>query len=227
MHNTDIAQGKNPWLIFSVTAMGTFMATLDSSIVNVALPVITTKLGTDISLAQWIVAGYLLTISSLLPIFGRAGDMYGQRRLYTSGIVLFTLSSISCGFSWSIWMLIVSRVFQAMGASMMMSNAPAIIALTFKPEERGRALGAIGTVVAMGSIVGPSLGGIIVGTLGWQSIFFINIPIGLLCFVMGRSILPKGEIKDETFDFAGAFLFTLSISSLLLTLTHGGKWGWA
>jgi len=222
----NIKQEYNPWIIFSVVAMGTFMATLDSSIVNVALPVITRILVTDIHIAQWIVTGYLLTISSLLPIFGRAGDMYGQRRILTTGITIFAVSSLLCGLSTSILMLIISRILQAVGASMMMSNGPAIIATTFPVKERGRALGAIGTVVALGSVTGPGLGGIIVGLFGWQTIFFINIPIGILAFLMGRILLPKGEHKDETFDFAGSALFTLSISSLLLVLSHGGSWGW-
>ncbi len=216
----------NPWIIFSVVAMCTFMSTLDSSIVNVALPVITKAMGTRIDIAQWIVTAYLLTISCLLPIFGRAGDMYGQRRILTAGMLVFILSSAACGLSSSILMLIVSRIIQAIGASMMMSNAPAIIATTFPANERGRALGAIGAVVAMGSITGPSLGGILAGILGWQSIFFINLPIGIVAFTMGRLLLPKGFHKDETFDFTGSLLFAVSICSFLLVLSHGGKWGW-
>lgn len=216
----------NPWIIFSVVAISTFMATLDSSIVNVALPVITKVLHTDINLAQWIVTGYLLTISSLLPIFGRTGDMYGQRRVMTAGMMIFVLSSALCGISSTIWMLISSRILQAVGAAMMMSNGPAIIATTFPVNQRGRALGAIGTVVALGSVAGPSIGGILVGAFGWQSIFYINIPIGLAGFVMGRMLLPLGTHKDETFDIAGSILFTLSISSILLVLSHGGVWGW-
>ncbi len=222
----DIHSPRNPWIIFSVVAMGTFMGTLDASIVNVALPVMTKILGTEIHVAQWIVTAYLLTISSLLPIFGRAGDMYGQRRVLTSGVALFTLSSAACGLSSSIAMLIVSRIVQAIGASMMMSNGPAIIAMTFPVQERGRALGAIGTVVALGSVTGPALGGLLVGIFGWQSIFLINIPIGIIAFTMGRMLLPKGIHKDETFDFTGSFLFALSIISILLVLSHGGKWGW-
>lgn len=217
----------NPWLVFSVTAMGTFMATLDSSIVNVALPEITSKLGTDISVTQWVVTAYLLVISSLLPVFGRAGDMYGQRRLYTTGVSVFTMASVLCGYSGSIWILVISRIVQAAGASMMMANGPAIIVLTFKPNERGRALGSMGTVVAMGSVVGPALGGLLVGSFGWGSIFFVNIPVGIACFIAGRIILPKGVHKDETFDFTGSFLFAAGICSLLLAMNHGGSWGWA
>jgi len=222
----DIHSPRNPWIIFSVVAMGTFMGTLDASIVNVALPIMTKILGTDIHISQWIVTAYLLTISSLLPIFGRAGDMYGQRRVLTSGMAIFTLSSAACGLSSSILMLIVSRIVQAVGASMMMSNGPAIIAVTFPVKERGRALGAIGTVVALGSVTGPALGGLLAGSFGWQSIFLINIPIGIIAITMGRILLPKGIHKDETFDFAGSFLFALSIISILLVLSHGGKWGW-
>lgn len=217
----------NPWLVFSVTAMGTFMATLDSSIVNVALPEITSKLGTDISVTQWVVTAYLLVISSLLPVFGRAGDMYGQRRLYTTGVSVFTMASVLCGYSGSIWMLVISRIVQAAGASMMMANGPAIIVLKFKPHERGRALGSMGTVVAMGSVVGPALGGLLVGSFGWGSIFFVNIPVGIACFIAGMIILPKGVHKDETFDFTGSFLFAAGICSLLLVMNHGGSWGWS
>ncbi len=219
-------RNMNPWPVFAVTATGTFMATLDAGIVNVALPVITSKLGTDISMAQWVVTAYLLIITSLLPVFGRAGDMYGQRRIYTTGVAIFTLSSVLCGLSPTIWMLTGSRIIQAIGASMMMSNGPAIIVLTFRPQERGRALGSMGTVVAMGSVVGPALGGILVGSFGWGSIFFVNIPIGIICFIAGRMLLPKGIHKDETFDFTGSFLFAAGICSILLTLSHGGSWGW-
>lgn len=220
------SHSANPWLIFSVTAMGTFMATLDSSIVNVALPEITAKLGADISVTQWVVTAYLLVISSLLPVFGRAGDMYGQRRIYTTGVSVFTMASILCGYSASIWMLVTSRILQAIGASMMMANGPAIIVLTFKPQERGRAIGTMGTVVAMGAVVGPALGGLLVGSFGWGSIFFVNIPVGIACFIAGRIILPKGVHKDETFDFAGSFLFAAGICLLLLAMNHGGSWGW-
>ena len=227
MHAEKSIESKhNPWVIFSVVAMCTFMSTLDSSIVNVALPVIQKTLGTDIHIVQWTVTAYLLTISCLLPIFGRAGDMYGQRKILTAGMSIFVLSSAACGFSLSIWMLVASRVIQAVGASMMMSNGPAIIATSFPPQERGRALGSIGTIVALGSVTGPALGGILVGMFGWQSIFFINIPIGIIAFSMGRILLPKGLHKDETFDFKGSILFALSISSLLLVVSHGGKWGW-
>ncbi|MBP2653065.1 MAG: drug resistance transporter, EmrB/QacA subfamily [Firmicutes bacterium] len=217
----------NQWLVLGVTAIGTFMSTLDSSIVNVALPSITNWFQVDLTLAQWVVSAYLLVISSLLPIFGRAGDIYGQRLVYTSGFIVFTASSAACGFSSSILLLIASRVFQAIGASMLMANAPAIVAKTFSPALRGRALGIVGSVVALGTMTGPSLGGILIGAFGWEAIFYVNIPIGIAGFILGRFILPVGKKRhDESFDVVGASLFSLGICSLLLVLSHGGDWGW-
>ncbi|MBP2631960.1 MAG: drug resistance transporter, EmrB/QacA subfamily [Firmicutes bacterium] len=215
------------WLIFCVTALGTFMATLDASIVNVALPVISQNLGAELSVVQWVVSAYLLTISSLLPLFGKVGDMYGRRRVYLFGMALFALGSFFCGMSNTIWSLVIARILQAVGASMLMSNAPAIVSTTFPGQDRGRALGMNGTVVALGSLTGPSLGGILVGTLNWQSIFYINIPIAILAVLFGYVILPADEQQTVTpFDYMGAALFALSMTSLLLVVSHGQEWGW-
>ncbi len=223
---SNLKKQNNPWIIFSVVAMCTFMSTLDSSIVNVALPVITKSFNSGLNTAQWVITAYLLTISCLLPIFGRAGDMYGQRKILTLGMGVFIAGSSLCGLSVSIWMLIASRVVQAVGAAMMMSNGPGIIAAAFPLKERGRALGAIGTVVAIGSITGPGLGGIITGISGWEMIFFINIPVGVAAIIMGRMLLPKGINRNETFDFAGSILFALSIGSLLLALSSSKRGDW-
>lgn len=215
------------WLIFCVTALGTFMATLDASIVNVALPVISQNLGAELSVVQWVVSAYLLTISSLLPLFGKVGDMYGRRRVYLFGMALFALGSFFCGMSNTIWSLVIARVIQAVGASMLMSNAPAIVSTTFPGKERGRALGMNGTVVALGSLTGPSLGGILVGTLNWQSIFYINIPIAILAVLFGYVILQTDEQQTvKPFDYMGAGVFALAMTSLLLVVSHGQEWGW-
>lgn len=227
MQSNQPVPGKAPWLVLGVTSVGTFMATLDSSIVNVAMPTITKGFQVDLSLAQWIVSAYLLVISSLLPVFGRAGDIYGQRRIYTSGFLVFAASSAVCGLTDSIYGLILARAFQAVGASMLMANSAAIVARAFPLELRGRALGTIGSVVALGSMTGPSLGGLLVGLWGWESIFFVNIPIGILGFFLGRVILDPGERRsDESFDVSGAILFALGMGSFLLVLSHGGEWGW-
>lgn len=218
---------KSPWMIFVVTMLGTFMATLDSSIVNVALPVISSNFGADLAKIQWVVTAYLLTISSLLPIFGRAGDMFGRRRIFSLGFLVFTIGSIACSAADSVWLLVGARVLQALGASMLMSNAPAIVASAFPGKERGRALGMTGTVVALGSMSGPSIGGLVVGSWGWESIFYINIPIGILAFLAGQFVLPHDkEHSREKFDFIGAGLFAAGMFLLLLALSEGHEWGW-
>ncbi|EHQ91288.1 drug resistance transporter, EmrB/QacA subfamily [Desulfosporosinus youngiae DSM 17734] len=216
------------WYVLATVAIGTFMSTLDSSIVSVALPTISRQLHSDLATLQWVVSAYLLTITSLLPVFGRIADMFGRKRVFALGFLMFTLGSVLCGFAQNIWFLVGTRVLQAVGASMLMSNAPAIITAIFPPKERGRALGLTGTVVALGSLTGPALGGVIIGLTSWRSIFWINIPIGIIGYIAVLMILPndvstKGQ---ESFDFIGAFTFTFGMLGVLLGITNGETWGW-
>jgi len=194
------------------------MATLDSSIVNIALPVISKELFINISSVQWVVTSYLLTISVLLLIWGKISDLYGRKRIFAAGFIVFTVGSILCGLSNSLGMLVFSRVLQAIGASSMMALSQGIVTGTFPPNERGKALGITGTTVAIGSLVGPSLGGILVHTSGWQSIFFINIPVGILGTILTFAIIPEVEKKPDSkaFDFKGASMF---VPSLILLFT--------
>lgn len=216
------------WLILITVSIGTFMASLDSSIVNVALPTISGKLQANLSTSQWVVTAYLLTISSLLPVFGRIADLLGRRRIYSLGFLVFTLGSILCGLATNIWFLIVMRILQAIGASMLFANSAAIIIANFPPKERGQALGLTGTVVALGSLTGPALGGILVGLFNWRSIFLINLPIGILGYLAARIILPpdKPQQNNETFDFFGALFFTIGMISLMFAISNGQSWGW-
>jgi len=215
------------WLIFGVTVLGTFMSVLDASIVNVALPVIAINLGVELVAVQWVVSAYLLVVTILLPLFGKAGDMYGRRKIFMLGFIIFTLGSLLCSISITIWLLVGARVVQAIGASMLMANSPAIVSITFPGKERGRALGMIGTVVAIASMSGPSLGGILVGIFNWQSIFYINLPIGLVAYLLGYLILPIEEKHQQgSFDFLGALLFAVGMTGFLLVLINGQEWGW-
>jgi len=216
------------WLIFSVTVLGTFMAVLDSSIVNVALPLIAASFGVELTSVQWVVTAYLLVISSLLPLFGKIGDLYGRRKIYLLGFIIFTFGSLLCSLTYNIWFLVASRVVQAIGASMLMSNSPAIVSVTFPGKERGRVLGMNGTVVALASMTGPSLGGILVGLFNWQWIFYINLPIGIFAYLLGYYILPVEEKHSSgTFDFKGAALFAIGMTGLLVVLSEGQEWGWS
>ncbi|MBP2628099.1 MAG: drug resistance transporter, EmrB/QacA subfamily [Firmicutes bacterium] len=219
--------GYYRWLIFGVAVMGTFMAVLDSSIVNVALPLIALNLGIELAVVQWVVSAYLLVITILLPLFGKFGDMYGRRIIFLLGFIIFTLGSLFCSISSSICFLVAARVVQAIGASMLMANSPAIVGITFPGKERGRALGMIGTVVALASMVGPSLGGLLAGIFSWQSIFYINLPIGLFACLLGYFILPVEEKHQQgSFDFVGAILFAIGMTGFLVVLINGQEWGW-
>jgi drug resistance transporter, EmrB/QacA subfamily len=216
------------WYVLMAVAIGTFMATLDSSIVNVALPTISHQLHSDLSTLEWVVTAYLLTISSLLPVFGRLADLLGRKKVYSLGFLIFTLGSALCGLAQNIWFLVATRVLQAVGASMLMSNSAAIITAIFPPKERGKALGLTGTVVALGSLTGPALGGLLIGLASWRSIFYINVPIGIFGYAAALLILPKDDLRksSESFDFAGASAFTLGMIGVLLGINNGESWGW-
>ena len=216
------------WFVLATVSIGTFMSTLDSSIVNVALPTISGQLHSDLSILQWTVSAYLLTISSLLPVFGRTADMLGRRKVYSLGFLVFTLGSALCGLAPNIWFLVGTRVLQAVGAAMLMANSAAIVTAIFPFQERGRALGLTGTVVALGSLTGPALGGILIGLAGWRSIFYINLPIGIIGYLAALFILPADHPRkaEDRFDFTGAALFTAGMISLLLAISNGEDWGW-
>ncbi|MBP2654592.1 MAG: drug resistance transporter, EmrB/QacA subfamily [Firmicutes bacterium] len=215
------------WMVFGVTALATFMATLDAGIVNVALPAIARQLNVELSVVQWVISAYLLGISGLLPLFGKVSDIYGRRKIYLTGMGVFVLGSFLCCVSPAIWYLIISRIIQSVGASMLMANALAIVSTVFQGPERGRAMGLNSTFVALGSLAGPSLGGILIGNFTWQSIFYINIPIGIIALLFGYMLLPGDEKKvANPFDYIGAVLFVLFMTSLLLVISHGQDWGW-
>jgi len=218
---------SKPWSCLGVAATGTFMATLDGGIVNVGLPTIASGFGADVPFAQWVITIYLLVISCLLPAFGRLGDMSGRKAKYRLGFLIFTLSSALCGFAPGMWWLIVGRAIQAVGAALLMANGPAIVMMSFPGPERGRALGMIGMVVSLGSLAGPSLGGFLVGTFGWPSIFYVNLPVGLLGMYLVHRVLPDDRRSPEgSFDFIGTLQYAVGIVFLLTAITHGGRWGW-
>jgi EmrB/QacA subfamily drug resistance transporter len=215
------------WWILANVSLGTFMATLDGSIANVALPTISTEMNTPLHLVQWVLTAYLLTICATLPIVGNLSDLWGRRRVYNYGFLVFTLGSVGCALTHSFAFLIAWRILQAIGASCLMSNSQAIVAETFAAQ-RGRAMGIIGTVVSIGSLTGPGVGGILVEHFGWSSIFWINLPIGIIAFIAGLFILPRGKTKKEhhPFDYVGSILFILGMVSFLYTVSNAQDWGW-
>lgn len=206
----------SPWVGFSAAAVGVFMATLDGSIVNVALPSIRRGLGATIGGVELVVTVYLLVISAALLGAGRLGDLLGHRRVYTAGLLLFTLGSGLCAASRSLGTLVPSRAVQALGAAATMAMAPAAVTALFPPEKRGRALGGISSVVAAGLTAGPPLGGFILQYFSWPAIFLVNLPVGVAGAVWASRTLPGGaEARGARFDGAGAALFGLAVAGLI------------
>lgn len=218
----EVANTKNKWLILSIVLMFTFMAGLDGSIVNVALPNMSKALNVTTSSIQLVATSYLITISGLVLVLGRLGDMFGKTRVFTWGMILFIFGSLLCGIANTFVFLIIARVVQAIGAAGAMANNQGIVTEVFPKNERGKALGLLGTSVALGALIGPGLGGLIVGVVKWEYIFLINIPIGLIALVFALKVLPKGERKkEEKLDWTGAILFMLSIVPLFSAISEG------
>lgn len=217
---------RNKWYVLVAVSMGTFLATIDSSIVNVALPTLNQVFKTDFATVQWVVLGYLLTVTTLMLSIGRLGDMRGKKPLYVAGFVIFTLGSLTCALSPNIYFLIAARVFQALGASMTMALGSAILTEAFPPKERGRVLGMNGAIVSIGIVLGPTLGGIILNSLSWHWIFFVNLPVGIMGILAVLKFVPNLKpVCDEHFDLGGAATLLLSVLSLLVGLTIGQERG--
>lgn len=223
------ASAPNKWLVFGTLAFGTFMATLDSSIVNIALPTLRRDLMAGDSV-EWVVLSYLLATTSTLLIMGKLSDRLGRRPMYMAGFAVFLLGSLLCGLAWDIWSLVGFRVIQGLGGSMIFAIGPAIISDTFIPRERGQALGLMGAIVAAGSSAGPVAGGLLLGKFGWPSIFFVNIPIGLIAIWRAWVVLPiSHKLPRQRFDLVGAGLFLLGVITLLLGLDFAPEpaYGWS
>jgi EmrB/QacA subfamily drug resistance transporter len=225
MENIDSKIHERRWIILFTTVLLTFMAVLDGSIVNVALPVMSKKLSVSMASIEWVVTSYLITIVGTTLIFGRLADIKGKTNVFKFGIVIFTLGSLACGISSSLFMLVIARVLQAIGAAATMATSHGIITHVFPPNERGRALGLNGTFVALGAMVGPPLGGLIVSS-SWQNIFLLNVPIGIIAFIIAINTLPKSKAKaGEKFDYIGAILFSSAIVLFFGSLTFGQEVG--
>lgn len=214
------------WIILFIISTVTFMAVLDSNIVNVALPVMAKSLNVTASDIQLVITSYLIIISASILFFGRLGDIIGKGKVFKFGIALFTLGSLFCGLSSSFLILILARVIQAIGASGVMANSLGIISEVFPANERGRALGITGTFVALGALVGPPLGGFIVESFSWEYIFLINLPIGIVTFLYSLKILPNGhKSANGKLDGLGTVLFVFVIVPLFAALGKGQELG--
>ena len=221
-------ENSRKWWALVAVGSGTFMSTVNGSIINIALNTIQHTFGTSLGQVEWIVLAYLLGIVCLLPSMGRLGDMIGRRRVYLIGFVIFTVASTLCGLAWSIPSLIAFRLFQAIGAAMIQSMGIALLVQAFPASERGRALGYNGTIIATGLAIGPVLGGLLIGTLGWRAIFYVNIPIGIIALLLSlRALSNDNKRSEQRFDFVGAFSLGAALVAILFALTEGQHIGFA
>lgn len=214
------------WYALAAVMLGTFMSPLDASIANVALPTIGRAFHTPVDSTEWVLLSYMLVTSSTLVLFGRLGDLIGQKRVYVIGFAIFGLSSVACAFAPAFWALVGARAVQGLGSAMLMSSSPAIITDAFPASERGRAIGLNGAAVAVGLSTGPVLGGVIVTYSDWRWIFLINVPIAILALAASAFVLRREERKREPFDFAGAAIAFTTLFALSLALSRAHVWGW-
>lgn len=216
----------NKWQILCAVMSGGFMASVDGSVVNLILPTLAEFFNSGFSIIQWVVVSYLLTVATLILPMGRFGDLIGRKKVYLTGFIIFTAGSLLCGFSGSIFQILVFRVIQGLGATMILALGFAVATEAFPANERGKAMGILASVVSLGVIVGPVIGGFLVDYASWRWIFFINLPMGTLgIYLILRYVPDKKTDKSEKFDFAGAFLFFICMLGLLAGLAFGEKNG--
>ncbi len=224
---TEAAPNPKRWIILLAVMSAGIMGPIDGTVVNIALPTISTVFNASVAVVGWVPMAYLLILGSLILTYGRLGDMFGFRRVFLTGVVIFTVASAISASAPNIWILILFRAFQALGAGMFMAMGQAIVTSVFPTKERGRALGTNSMVVAVGLALGPSLGGFLLTVSSWRAIFWINIPIGIFAFFFARSVLPlPKDLKRQKFDARGAILGFVSLASLLLAGSYGGEYGW-
>ena len=236
---TEAAKGqeRNPWLILMVLCAAIFMLLLDTTIVNVAQRKIQLGLGADLSEIQWVLDSYILTYAVLLLSFGRLGDVFGRKRLFVFGMALFTAASGLCAASnWlgdllgvsGVNALIFARVLQGLGGAFMMPQTLSLISVAFPPEKRGAAMGIWGAMVALGAVVGPIVGGLIVTDYAWEWIFLINVPIGIAAIVATLAIVPESidPLASRRVDWGGLLLSGAGIFALVFAAIEGADLGW-
>ncbi len=218
----------NKWAVLSIVAIGVFMATLDSSIVNISLPTIAHYFGTALTGAvEWVIIAYLVVIAGVLLTIGRLADMIGRKPIWVAGLIIFTIGSAISGASISLGMLIAARALQGLGGALIMAISPAMLTSAFPASERGRALGMNAVIVALGVSVGPTLGGIITQNFTWRWIFYVNVPIGIIGIIATLRILTERLHRNPgRFDPWGAVLLAVGLIALTAGLSFGQEWGW-
>ncbi|KAA2251238.1 DHA2 family efflux MFS transporter permease subunit [Solihabitans fulvus] len=220
-------QTTNPWAALSALCIGFFMIMLDTTIVNVAIPSMLSGLHAGLNDIVWVNSIYLLTYAVPLLLTGRLGDRFGPKRMFMAGLVIFTGASLWCGLAGSVELLIAARAVQGLGAAAMTPQTMAFITRLFKPSERGAPMGMWGAVAGVATIAGPLLGGLLVDNLGWEWIFFVNVPIGVIGLIMTIFLVPDWQPKhSHSFDLLGILLCCLGLTALVFGVQNGQHYDW-
>jgi len=221
---------RGPGLALAALSLAMLLSSLGTSIANVGLPTMAEALDASFQDVQWIVLAYLLAITTLIVSVGRLGDIIGRRRLLLGGIALFTIASVACGAAPSLSLLVAARALQGLGAAIMMALAMAFVGDTVAKAQTGRAMGLLGTMSAVGTALGPSLGGLLIAGFDWRAIFLVNVPLGLVAFVLAYCCLPvdgrAATVRRGGFDGVGTLLLAMTLAAYALAMTIGrGNFG--
>jgi MFS transporter, DHA2 family, multidrug resistance protein len=217
------------WHVMGIVMIGTMMAALDTSIVNVSIPAIMSDFAAGVDEIEWVMTAYMIAFATLMPLTSWFRDRIGYKNLYITSLIIFTIGSLMCGAAWNMPTLITARVIQALGGGAITPTGMAMISEVFPPKERGKAIGIWGLGVILGPAFGPTVGGYLTHTLGWRSIFLINLPIGIVACIASYRFLIHDKPHRSThrpFDLWGFIFLSLLLISLLLGLSKGEKEGW-
>ncbi len=212
-----------------IVMIGTMMATLDASIVNISIPKIMADFGVNIDDIEWVLTGYMIAFATLMPLTSWLRDRIGYRTLYMASLLVFTVGSLLCGAAWNLESLVGARIIQALGGGAITPTGMAMISEVFPPHERGKAIGIWGVGVIMGPAIGPTLGGYLTQTFGWRSIFLVNLPIGIIALIIASMLLIKDkphESNHRPFDVWGFIFLSIFLVLFLLGLSKGEREGW-
>jgi EmrB/QacA subfamily drug resistance transporter len=219
-------RATSPWPALWALVVGFFMILVDATIVSVATPAIMRDLGADVASVVWVTSAYLLAYAVPLLVTGRMGDRFGPKQVYMAGLVIFTLASLWCGLTATVDQLILARIVQGLGASLMTPQTMAVITRTFPADQRGRAMSLWGAVAGVATLVGPILGGVLVDGLGWEWIFFVNVPVGVVALVLAARLVPALPTHVHRFDLLGVLLSAVGMFLLVFGIQEGQTFDW-
>ena len=221
------------WWVFAAIAVGTFISVVDNGSVLVALPEIEKHFNSNLPAVQWVVVGNALAISALILPMGRLGDIVGRKWVYIGGLAIFVVGSLLAGLATNLPWLVSTKVFQGFGSAMIQGNGMATVISSFSGAERGKALGTHMSVVGSGAIAGPAIGGLLVASFGWQSVFFVNVPVGIITIAITWLVLSSSPAEESDqrdfgrFDWVGAGLSAMALLVFLLVVSNGHRLGWS